>query len=623
MDRNMVYVGEQPQTVDILACNKDNLVGLAYAMRGLVGTNVEVNGLAVTPTSPIADLRIHIDTGSIYALDTLDATAYGDLGADTSTVVKQGLSQTPLTFTITPPGTAGQSQVFLVEAQLQDNDDNAAVLKYYNGTSVPWNGPSGLGASQNTRRNVLCTVQLKAGVAATTGSQVTPAPDSGYTGLAAVTVANGQTQITGANIVQLTTAPYFPNLPAIPGDMQTSAWTYTTDTGAVNAMAATVYPPVTSLVAGLLVYVKAGHANTGATTFSLNGLTAAAVHRATGAALASGDISLGEIVGLCYDGAAWQIVDFVGPLTTVLTNNYTTFSLPYATDFGIVNAMAASYPNTIPGPTSPGPLTLAAGRTLLIKAANTNTGPTTFNPNMLGAVPVLENGNPLLPAAIIAGEILCLVYDGANFQKMPKRNTVFNADVSMLPSLLPMAIGDISVVTFTNQQSVPLNVATVEGGVYEVELIIVASTSTNNFFFLFPNDTSYPSSYFPSWFLASSDQGGSANSPPFLAAVPIATANQFVTGTFGMDSFFGPNQYDNINDIGPLLFNMTISTSKTAKFIRWFLGITGGISAGYTKWADTTTPWTSLGTFKTSQAGLSYTAAMATLSGVAIIRRSA
>ncbi|MHA0110713.1 hypothetical protein ACXYUI_26650, partial [Klebsiella pneumoniae] len=50
-------------------------------------------------------------------------------------------------------------------------------------------------------------LSAKAGISATTGSQVTPSPDSGYVGIAVVTVANGQTTITSGNITAYTSAP--------------------------------------------------------------------------------------------------------------------------------------------------------------------------------------------------------------------------------------------------------------------------------------------------------------------------------------------------------------------------------------------------------------------------------
>jgi len=92
------------------------------------------------------------------------------------------------------------------------------VLSYYNSANPaqPFSGPSNSGSSNYTQRLCRCSVALKAGAAASTGTQTTPSPDSGYVGLFAITVANGQTQITSSSIAQLATAPFFPALPAVP-----------------------------------------------------------------------------------------------------------------------------------------------------------------------------------------------------------------------------------------------------------------------------------------------------------------------------------------------------------------------------------------------------------------------
>jgi hypothetical protein len=72
---------------------------------------------------------------------------------------------------------------------------------------MPYSGAGGNGVSQAQTRKCGVAVQVKAGTAATTGSQVTPTPDAGYIGLWVVTVANGQTTITSGNISLYPGAP--------------------------------------------------------------------------------------------------------------------------------------------------------------------------------------------------------------------------------------------------------------------------------------------------------------------------------------------------------------------------------------------------------------------------------
>ena len=101
-----------------------------------------------------------------------------------------------------------------MQAQYQETDASPAVLQYYNASnpSVPWYGPANAGTPQNTRRLGSVAIQLKAGTAVATGSQVAPSADAGWTGLATVTVANGATTITIGNVADLATGNTRPTL---------------------------------------------------------------------------------------------------------------------------------------------------------------------------------------------------------------------------------------------------------------------------------------------------------------------------------------------------------------------------------------------------------------------------
>ena len=171
-DRAIVYDGALPQVIDILNSNKFAMVGQAFLNQAVLGSTTVVSGLACNPTSP-ATLQVTVGTGSIYQVDPTDATAYGDLGIDNNTIVKQGINKTAVSLTITPPGTGGFSQVYLVEAILSDVDSGAQVLSYYNSTtpSAPFSGPANSGASNFTTRTCVCAIALKAGTPATTGTQ--------------------------------------------------------------------------------------------------------------------------------------------------------------------------------------------------------------------------------------------------------------------------------------------------------------------------------------------------------------------------------------------------------------------------------------------------------------------
>lgn len=318
MDRQIVYSGAIPLETDILNTNRNTLVALAKLSSALLGTATTVNGFSVAPTSP-ASMQVVVAPGEIYALANLDGTAYSSLAADVShQVVKQGLALDSQTFTLATPTTSGQSICYLLQATYQDVDGNSTVLPYYNSSNPAqaYSGPANAGTAQNTVRQGAATLSFKAGVAATTGSQAIPSPDSGYVGLYVVTVAYGQTTITASNISQYAAAPLLPTgvVPAI----QNGSLLFSKDVSTTaNSYKVNLTPAVTSLVDGMVVAFQPANANTGAATLSLNGLTAYPVVGGAHQALQGGELvgrvqvmwhaSLNSFVVLDSTGGAVQI----------------------------------------------------------------------------------------------------------------------------------------------------------------------------------------------------------------------------------------------------------------------------------------------------------------------------
>ncbi|HVJ54864.1 MAG TPA: hypothetical protein VM689_20560 [Aliidongia sp.] len=220
MDRQIVYAGAIPLDTDQLLQNRSVMTALGFVLQAMLGTGPNIDGLACTPTSP-ATMQVQIGTGAIYSLQNLDGNAYGSLPADTSSnhqIVKQGLLTAPILLSCPAPAGVGQSINYLIEAAYQDADTGATVLPYFNSANPaqPFSGPNNTGLSQSTVRQGQCVVQVKAGVAATTGTQTTPAADTGFIGLYVVTVAQSTTSITSANISVIPAAPFIqfklPNL---------------------------------------------------------------------------------------------------------------------------------------------------------------------------------------------------------------------------------------------------------------------------------------------------------------------------------------------------------------------------------------------------------------------------
>jgi hypothetical protein len=210
MNRNIVYPGSIPLDTDLLTVNKNVMIGLGYLAQAVFGSATVVDGLVCLPTTP-ASMNITIGPGSITQFAQIDATAYGSIPADTTDyVVKMGTNIAAVTFNLSAPASVGQTMVYLLEAAFLEQDSSPVVLPYYNASNPAqtYSGPGNSGTAQNTLRTQSVQIQLKAGVPANTGSQVVPAADAGWTGLYQITVANGQTTITAANIAVLPAAPF-------------------------------------------------------------------------------------------------------------------------------------------------------------------------------------------------------------------------------------------------------------------------------------------------------------------------------------------------------------------------------------------------------------------------------
>ena len=229
MDRNIVYPGSIPLDTDLLSVNRNVMVALGALVQATLGTTTVVDGLFVTPTAP-ASLTIVAGPGSITQLAPVDQIAFGSLSGDTTeTLMKMGVNLSPTTFTLTAPTTSGQAVNYLLQASFREADVNAVVLPYYNAANptAPYLGPNNTGVAQATLRRQSVQLLLKSGAAANVGSQGTPPVDSGWVGLAVVTVFYGQSQITASSIASLPAANLLPyKLPDLrPGFSSLSAFT--------------------------------------------------------------------------------------------------------------------------------------------------------------------------------------------------------------------------------------------------------------------------------------------------------------------------------------------------------------------------------------------------------------
>lgn len=316
MDRITAYRGEIAYEGDLLGAQRYAYEALGMFALDVLGASTVVARLPCTPTSP-ASFNVKVGPGSIYKLSSLEATDWGKLagtgGLDADTTadhqpLKQGLLRDTQTFAITPPGTSGQSQVYLIQAQFQEADDTAIPTQFYN-TANP-NAP--ITNDVSPARRDKCVLSLKAGTAATTGTQTCPAADAGWVPVWAVTVVNGAASINSGNIATAPSAPFVTvgaggGAPA-PTNWQMVTGAYTASPGdklhVKPATSFTINLPAAPVAEATVVQVK-GHFAAHTVTLNGNG------HNfdfgtATAAATYDLNADLLQILAL-FDGTNWVV----------------------------------------------------------------------------------------------------------------------------------------------------------------------------------------------------------------------------------------------------------------------------------------------------------------------------
>lgn len=448
MDRQTVYPGQILPETTLLQMAKDSMIGLAKLSAAVLGTSTVANGFATTATSP-ASLQVKVAPGELYSMASIDATTWSSLAADTThSILKQGIALDSTTLSCAAPTTSGQSINYLVEAIYQDLDATPVLLPYYNSTnpSQPYSGQGNNGLTQNTVRKGSVIIQVKAGASATTGSQVTPAPDAGYVGLYVVTVAYGQTTITSTSISQYVSAPLlssgilqmiaglaplaspaFTGTPTAPTAAVGTSSTqlantafvqaalaayqsnnYTVANGTSNAYVATLSPVPASLFAGMTLTLAMSGANTGPATLNVNGTGVKPILGGNYQPLQGGEFSsTARYASLVYSPSrdSWVIISTAaGPVQVApgtasghaatiaqVQSGYATFG----TDSGTANTYVVAF--------TPAFATRTEGQILSFKANTSNTGACTINDGVAVAPLVGGAHSALQGGEIVAG----------------------------------------------------------------------------------------------------------------------------------------------------------------------------------------------------------------------------
>jgi hypothetical protein len=345
VDRTIPQVGQLPviETFSLIP-QRNAMIGIGALAQAVIGEQsanpaVAIDGFVLSPAAP-PSLVINVGPGSIYAQGVVDQNSYGVLPPDvTDIITQQGISLGTTSLTFTPPGTVGFSTNYVIQIGLSVQDIDPLVNPFYNASNPPsnWSGPNNSFTTQNTVRQCAAIIQAKAGIPASSGTQITPAPDPGFFGVYSVTVVNGATALTSGNWSTLSTAPFIPApLMAIPQAVQSNKWTFAEDTGTANALVVALTPAPLAIVDGMEITVEKGvSANTGPSTLVVNGSAPIAIHNISGNALAGNEMPPGAELRFIFDGVFWQLqnvtaASFGGPLfdgDATGVNNYTISNL--------------------------------------------------------------------------------------------------------------------------------------------------------------------------------------------------------------------------------------------------------------------------------------------------------
>lgn len=101
-----------------------------------------------------------------------------------------------------------------------------------------------------------------------------------------------------------------------------------------NTITATATPTLTAYVTGAIYSFIAANTNTGAVTLSIDGLTAKSVTKNGSVTLSAGDIQIGKMMLVEYDGAVFQLINNIVYGGSITNGNIVSLTAPMAVSNG-------------------------------------------------------------------------------------------------------------------------------------------------------------------------------------------------------------------------------------------------------------------------------------------------
>ena len=215
-DRVIVYPLQNPLSTQQSLMQRYPRVQVGNFMRDAFGSVGSIGGYTNMSIAPAGTLYVSVsptsstNNGALYQLEQNDPNPIPQnvtpqLAADPTVVMLEGIlnATSSLIGPIAVPGTTGQSQYTLIEAQIQSADTNSQQELFVNQAGGKYY------ATVNTDRTDQIVFQAKAGTASTTPS--IPTTDAGWVSIGTVLVPYGTSTITSGMINMVTPFPGFLN----------------------------------------------------------------------------------------------------------------------------------------------------------------------------------------------------------------------------------------------------------------------------------------------------------------------------------------------------------------------------------------------------------------------------
>ncbi len=314
MTRRIRYANQLAISLFDLQDQKEAMIEQSQLALAILGSSTEIDGFYCNPSiSP--DLNVNLSSGTLFSYQNVDNTPFGTLptqiAADTTDQILKLAYQLPKTILpFVPPTTVGFSRNDLIQISFLEVDNTPTSVPFYSGVGLP-----PVFQTVNVLRSDIAVVSVVTGIAAATGTQTTPSPTGGATGMWVITTHQGQTAITSGDIAMYPGSPFIleklkDKISQATADtryvskeqFQYNAPTYCLAGGTANALTADLDPDVTFYAAGLHVDIQIVSLNTGPVTLNVNGIGAVAVNDQYGQPLVKGDLSPGMIAKIDHNG---------------------------------------------------------------------------------------------------------------------------------------------------------------------------------------------------------------------------------------------------------------------------------------------------------------------------------